>query len=408
MKKIYLVGGAVRDKLLGLKEPSDADFVAVGYTESDFSHLKKVGKSFAVFLDENGCEIALARREKKVGAGYNGFTCETKEVSLEDDLKRRDLTINSMAQDPQSGEIIDPYGGRADLEKKILRHTSEAFSEDPLRVLRLARFRAKFGAEWKIAAQTKVLCYKMRQSLKELEPNRVFKEVWRVLENQNSYLFFDTLFELGVLGEIFPNIYELTTLKEGNRWHLEGSVFMHTMWVLRLLDKEAPTLKAAALYHDIAKPYTYREFGNSAGHDRRDLVEKRIELNLPKQQLRDILLLIENHIKIGHLPKMRPSRVVEFFSQYQKKELLAWQFALYRADFLGREILQSAKNSDEYFTFSENLEAKYYELWEILAKYSPAEWIFSQENKPSAEQIKEKIAQEKSKIVKNFSLNLPS
>ena len=169
-KNIYQVGGSVRDKLLGI-DSSDIDFVAVGYSEDDFSHLQKVGKDFPVFLTKDGYELALARVERKTANGYNGFETSTKNVTLQEDLKRRDLTINSIAYDEANDKYIDPYGGIDDIKNKILRHTSDAFKEDPLRVLRLARFQAKF-IDFKIASTTKELVKSMKNELKYIIPLR--------------------------------------------------------------------------------------------------------------------------------------------------------------------------------------------------------------------------------------------
>ena len=177
--KTYLVGGAVRDMLMGL-EPKDRDYVVVGSSEAEMMSLgyTKVGADFPVFLHpETGDEYALARRERKTGKGYLGFVSEfTPDVTLEEDLSRRDLTINSIAIDTlflgednkPDGIIIppvtDPFGGKDDLHNKILRHTSNAFEEDPVRVLRVARFCARFGSDWQIAEETKELIRKMGKS----------------------------------------------------------------------------------------------------------------------------------------------------------------------------------------------------------------------------------------------------
>lgn len=163
MKQVYLCGGAVRDMLMGL-QPKDKDYVVVGSSPSDMlaAGFSPVGADFPVFLHpETGDEYALARREKKTGTGYLGFTSEFgTDVTLEEDLGRRDISINSMAM-TDSGDVVDPFNGQSDLQNKVLRHTSNAFEEDPVRVLRLARFRARFGPEWTVAPETRELIASM-------------------------------------------------------------------------------------------------------------------------------------------------------------------------------------------------------------------------------------------------------
>lgn len=412
-KHLYLVGGAVRDKLLN-QPLKDKDYVAVGYSEADFSHLPRVGKSFPVFLREDGAQIALARKEKKIRAGYNGFSTQTYQVSLEEDLKRRDLTINSIALDEASGEYCDPFGGIKDLQNKILRHTSEAFCEDPLRVLRIARFRARFGVGWKIHPKTKVLIYQMREELRFLEPNRVYCEVESALKAPNAFLFFETLFELGVLDIIFPHLYALTTLKEGNLHHLEASVFVHTMETLKItesllettaptanktdFDKQALILKFAALYHDIAKPYCYRHFGNSSGHDKLEYLLPALDILIPKSIQKPMLQLIKNHIKIYKLGEMRPSKVIEFFDSFKKDEsLLCLQIALWIADKQGRISQQDSDLPLPNPTFQEHL----LRTFRALNAYSPKLWLESQKRFPKGEAIKAHILQEKIKILES-------
>ncbi|MFP4333551.1 MAG: polynucleotide adenylyltransferase [Campylobacterales bacterium] len=390
-KKIYLVGGALRDKLMGL-EIKDRDFVAVGYEPSDFTHLTQVGKDFPVFLQDDGSELALARREKKVASGYSGFETETKDVSLEEDLKRRDLTINSIAYDEEEDRLIDPYKGVEDIEKKVLRHTSEAFVEDPLRVLRLARFRARFGDEWRVHPSTKVLVQSMRDELEALQQDRVWKEIEKVLEAKNSYLFFDTLFELGVLDVVFPSIYELTRIKEGTPYHKEGSVFIHTMMVLKELDDASLLLKLTALYHDIGKPFSYKTYGNAAGHEKIELVEPKIDMQIPVKLKKKMLFLIKHHIKIAKLQEMRVQKVASFFEEFRRdEELLDDLIKFCYADDRGR------------ITNSEPLELEEEKLKTTLKKinsYSPKEWIESQSTKPSGEQIAQHIHCKNIEIVK--------
>ena len=208
--KTYLVGGAVRDTLLGL-EPKDKDYVIVGATAEDVENLiaqgfQRVGADFPVFLHpETGDEYALARIERKVGAGYNGFEAFTSpDLTIEDDLRRRDLTINAMAMDLESGEIVDPFNGQQDLHDGVLRHVSEAFSEDPLRVLRVARFKARYGFE--IHHTTMKLMQELVESgeLDHLTRERVWVEIEKLLmEKKNSIGGILTLHVIGALDRLF-------------------------------------------------------------------------------------------------------------------------------------------------------------------------------------------------------------
>ena len=207
--KIYLVGGAVRDKLLG-REIKERDFVVVGATEEQMLQLgfKKVGRDFPVFLHpKTNEEYALARTERKTGKGYTEFSCFAEpSVTLEEDLKRRDLTINAMAED-DAGNIIDPYNGRADLKNKILRHISETFAEDPVRILRIARFAAKFG-DFTVHPSTITLMKKMLADgeVDALVPERVWQEFIRALSENNPERFFEVLNDCDVLPKLFPEI----------------------------------------------------------------------------------------------------------------------------------------------------------------------------------------------------------
>lgn len=209
--QIYLVGGAVRDKLLSLPV-KDKDFVVVGATPAEMLEqgYQQVGKDFPVFLHPSSKqEYALARTERKSGSGYTGFTCyAAPDVTLEQDLVRRDLTINAMVED-MNGQIIDPLNARADLNNRILRHISESFSEDPLRVLRVARFAARFHhLGFTIANETLTLMQGMTQvgDLAELTPERVWQEVEKTLSAANPEIFFHVLNEIGALAVILPEL----------------------------------------------------------------------------------------------------------------------------------------------------------------------------------------------------------
>lgn len=198
---VYQVGGAVRDALMGLS-PKDKDYVVVGATAAQMLSLgfTQVGADFPVFLHpQTADEYALARTERKAGTGYHGFLVNTENVSLEEDLSRRDLTINAMAMDGE-GAVVDPHGGQADLSLKVLRHVGPAFSEDPLRVLRVARFWARLGPKWTVAPETLTLMADMVRvgDLDDLTPERIWKEVSRGLMEPHPELMLQLLCQLGV------------------------------------------------------------------------------------------------------------------------------------------------------------------------------------------------------------------
>ena len=205
---IYLVGGAVRDELLGLPV-KERDYVVVGATPEEMvaKGFKPVGKDFPVFLHPSTHEeYALARTERKSGRGYKGFKVyAAPEVTLEEDLRRRDLTINAMAK-AEDGTLIDPFGGQSDLEARVLRHVSEAFAEDPVRILRLARFAARFGFD--VAPDTMTLMRRMVEcgEADDLVPERVWQEFARGLAEPHPELMFDVLERSGVLGKLFPEL----------------------------------------------------------------------------------------------------------------------------------------------------------------------------------------------------------
>ena len=219
--QIYLVGGAVRDKLLSLPV-KDKDFVVVGATPAEMlaQGYQQVGKDFPVFLHPSSKqEYALARTERKSGSGYTGFTCyAAPDVTLEQDLVRRDLTINAMVED-EHGHVIDPLNARLDLDNRLLRHISESFSEDPLRVLRVARFAARFHQlGFTIAKETLTLMQEMTQAgdLAELTPERVWQEVEKTLSADNPDVFFQVLREIGALAVILPELDALFNLAVKN------------------------------------------------------------------------------------------------------------------------------------------------------------------------------------------------
>ena len=264
--EVYLVGGAVRDRLLG-RPVHERDWVVVGADPQDLVKLGylPVGKEFPVFLHpETHEEYALARLERKVAPGYHGFTTQfSSDVTLEQDLKRRDLTINALAQSPD-GTIIDPFGGQADLAARLLRHVSEAFIEDPVRILRVARFAARYAPlGFRVADETRELMRQMCASgeVDALVAERVWQETSRALGEPRPDVFFEVLKDCGALQVIFPEIAALFGVPQPARWHPEVDTGVHVLLALRVAaEHQTPVpVRFAVLMHDLGKGVTPRE-----------------------------------------------------------------------------------------------------------------------------------------------------
>jgi tRNA nucleotidyltransferase (CCA-adding enzyme) len=261
--EVYLVGGAVRDELLGLPV-RERDWVVVGASPEDMEQLgyRPVGRDFPVFLHpETHEEYALARTERKTGRGYRGFEvhCAT-DVTLEDDLRRRDLTINAMARDA-TGRLVDPYGGQADLERKLLRHVSEAFAEDPVRILRVARFAARFAPlGFTVAPGTVELMRGVVASgeVDALVPERVWQETLKALSEPRPDAFLAVLRDCGALARIFPELDALWGVPQPPRWHPEIDTGVHMLLVMQAAARlsDNPRVRFAALMHDLGKGET--------------------------------------------------------------------------------------------------------------------------------------------------------
>ena len=261
--KVYLVGGAVRDQLLGLPV-LERDWVVVGSTPANLCQqgYQPVGRDFPVFLHPTTREeYALARTERKSAPGYYGFVCDfSPHVRLEEDLARRDLTVNAMAMSGD-GELIDPYHGQADLAAKVLRHVSPAFVEDPVRVLRVARFAARFYSfGFKVADETRVLMYHMvkRGELASLVPERVWQEWQRSLLTEHPDAFINTLRSCGALRVILPELDALFGVPGSPRYHPEVDTGVHSVMALKaaVALSDDPVVRFAALIHDLGKACT--------------------------------------------------------------------------------------------------------------------------------------------------------
>ena len=275
MKK-YLVGGYVRDRLMGLRA-KDKDYVIVGASESDIKYLKsigykQVGIDFPVFLSPEGNEYALARTERKVGVGYNGFEVNTKGVTLEQDLYRRDITVNSIAYDPVLQIHIDPYGGKDDIKNKVLRHVSEHFKEDPLRVLRLARFATRYN-DFTIHESTVTMCTEMVSTgeLNHLVPDRVYVEFEKALSEEKPAKFLKTLANFGYYEKAFTKtltrkVLELVDNISDNCTEAYKPYFI---WSALLETEEVN--KDSVLNEAIKMPVKYVKFSNYVKRFRDDI-----------------------------------------------------------------------------------------------------------------------------------------
>ena len=262
--KIYLVGGAVRDRLLGYKV-NEKDWVVIGSSPEEMKKkgFYQVGRNFPVFINrKSGEEYALARTEHKTATGYHGFDFDYEpDVTLEEDLLRRDLTINAMAES-SDGELIDPFGGLKDLQNRILRHTSEAFAEDPLRVLRVARFATRFHSlNFKIAAETMTLMRQIADSgeLQTLVQERIWKETQRALKEPDPQVYFATLVKCGALGILFPELRGLEPAFDGNDYskaqidsdsRLQAAILARNSLQAAVAIGKSSIIRLAALLHN--------------------------------------------------------------------------------------------------------------------------------------------------------------
>ncbi len=322
--KSYLVGGAVRDTLLGLPV-KDRDWVVVGATPQEMldAGYQQVGRDFPVFLHpQSREEYALARTERKSGSGYTGFTCyAAPDVTLEQDLLRRDLTVNALAQD-ENGTIIDPFNGQQDLRQRILRHVSPAFNEDPLRVLRVARFAARYAhLSFRIADETMTLMRDMTGAgeLEHLTPERVWKETESALRTRNPQVYFQVLRDCGALKVLFPEIDALFGVPAPAKWHPEIDTGIHTLMTVSMAAMLSPEVdvRFATLCHDLGKGLTPpalwpRHHGHGPAGVR--LVEGLCQRLRVPNELRDLAKLVaEYHDLIHTFPVLQPKTIVKLF-----------------------------------------------------------------------------------------------
>jgi len=348
--KVYLVGGAVRDKLLNYPV-KEHDWLVVGSTPEELlsQGYQPVGRDFPVFLHPTTREeYALARLERKIAPGYVGFQCDfSPKVTVEDDLARRDLTINAMAMDAE-GQLIDPYHGQKDLHAKILRHVSPAFIEDPVRVLRVARFAARYHhLGFKLADETRGLMYAMvkRGELNHLIAERVWQEWERSLQEKNPEVFITTLRTCGALKVVLPELDVLFGIPNPPHYHPEVDTGIHTLMVLCSASKlsEDPLVRFAALTHDLGKACTsINTWPSHPGHEELGVVVIQAlcqRLRIPSEYKDFASLVSRIHLHIHRIEELRAItlvKVLEKADAFRRKRRFEKLLMVCKADALGK------------------------------------------------------------------------
>jgi tRNA nucleotidyltransferase (CCA-adding enzyme) len=348
--KVYLVGGAVRDELLG-RPIAERDWVVVGSTPAEMlkAGFRQVGRDFPVFLHpDTHEEHALARTERKTGPGYRGFELRySPDVTLEEDLRRRDLTINAMARD-RDGNLIDPHDGRRDLESKTLRHVSEAFNEDPVRILRVARFLARYQPlGFTVAPETLARMRAMAAAgeADALVPERVWQETDRALGEPAPEAWLRVLHDCGALARIFPELEALYGVPQPPQWHPEIDTGLHIELVLQVaadLTPE-PRIRFAALMHDLGKGTTPRSLlPRHIGHEQRGIplvraIAERLRVPADYRELAELASLWHGHAhRAVELRQRTILKMLEGCDAFRRPERFRELLVACEADFRGR------------------------------------------------------------------------
>ena len=348
--QVYLVGGAVRDQLLG-RAVKERDWVVVGGDAGKLlaAGYRPVGRDFPVFLHpDTNEEHALARRERKTGPGYRGFVTEfSPDITLEEDLLRRDLTINAIAQDAQ-GRLVDPFNGQADIKARVLRHVSAAFSEDPVRILRLARFAARFAPlGFRVHESTLALARQMVTAgeVDALVPERVWQETERALAEARPDVFFQVLRDCGALAVIFPEVDRLFGVPQPPQWHPEVDTGVHVLLCLqRGAELQAPvTVRFAILAHDLGKGTTPKDqWPKHIMHESRslpliDALCSRLKVPVAHRELARITA--KQHTNVHRALELRPETVLKLLEEcdaFRRPERFAEMLLACQCDAQGR------------------------------------------------------------------------
>ena len=325
---LYLVGGAVRNKFLNL-EIHDEDYCVCGLTEEEFIKLfpnaKPRGKAFKVF-DLDGKEFALARKDVKKGLGHKDFEIQSNpNITIEEDLYRRDITINSIAENVLTKEIIDPFNGIKDIQNKIIRATSLSFKDDPLRVYRVARFASQL--EFNVDVETIKLMKSMKSELSTLSKERVFEELKKALATDKPSIFFEVLRKADVLDAHFKEINDLIGVLQPEKYHPEGDAYNHTMLVLDYVSQNTKDLsiRFSALVHDLGKGLTPKEeYPHHYGHEDKGVTLVGTlgnRIGAKNEWIKAGKVACREHMRGGIFYKMKPSTKVDFIERVSKTKL---------------------------------------------------------------------------------------
>ena len=357
---VYRVGGSVRDERLGL-QIKDRDYVVVGSTVEEMVEkgYKRVGNYFPVFIHpKTGEEFALARRERKYGHGHTGFEVDTKDVTIEEDLGRRDITINSIAIG-DDGVLIDPCGGLKDLEDGLIKQNSGAFSDDPLRVLRVARFFARFyHLGFEVDSKTLSSMRSIsKEELSSITQERVWIETEKALRTKNPEAYFILLKDVGVLEHVYPEIHDLIGKIQGSEFHAEGDAFQHSMMVLKVASEstEDTEIRFASLVHDLGKGVSLEEkLPRHIGHEKKgvDIIERMCDRLHTPRKYKDLGMIgSEFHLKHHLVFEMTPQKILKVLKRvdaFRKPSRFHQFLEVCRADYRGRVCKGENRRHDEY------------------------------------------------------------
>lgn len=408
--QVYLVGGAVRDQLLGLPI-KDRDWLIVGSTPQELIHqgYQQVGKDFPVFLHpKTKEEYALARTERKSGTGYTGFICDfSPNISLEQDLIRRDLTINAIAQD-LAGKYYDPYNGIEDINNKILRHISPAFAEDPLRVLRVARFAARFHhLGFRIATETLQLMSQLTKQgeLNHLSAERIWLETEKALNDPDPQVYFDTLRKVGALALLFPELNALDGIPNPAQHHPEIDSFLHTMMVLKqatLLSENEKINKSAvcfaAICHDLGKALTPQPIlPHHYGHEKKGIQPTRElcrRLKVPNDYQELAELSCEYHTHVHKAFELRAETIIKLFNRFdiwRKPQRFQEFLMVCMADSRGRLGFEQRDYPQSSYLWQLYQSALQVDVQQVIADGYQKQAIRDELNKRRVQTVKQKI-----------------